>query len=276
MARFFSTQSTLAVHLMAKLKETPVKPRQNPLFRRSLPCAPRLFAFSWTWLTFFVALWLSWHLLAKFDFGYPLLYQHTSIKQTIDTYAPQNRYKHDFETTTDTERKALFHHIAQAVQLPPDKALKKLKAIHYTDHQGNTIPLLRTPELLHLVDVSYLIQRLNAVGQSLALIWIGLTSWLLLRKRCFPNRKQATLILLAGLGILGIFLISFGPTEVFYQLHRWIFPLGHPWFFYYQDSLMSTLMAAPTLFGWIALLLLLFTLAFFYMAQQIFKSQACI
>ena len=267
--------NTINCNIMAKLKETTVKPRKTPLFHRSLPCAPRLFALSWTWLTFFVALWLSWHLLAKFDFGYPFFYQYTHIKQTIDTYAPQNRYKHGFETTSDTERKTLFHQIAQAIQLPPDQALKQLKTIRYTN-QGQATPLLRPPEMLHLIDVSYLIQRLNAIGQSIALIWIGLTSWLLLRKRCFPNCKQASLILLAGLGILGILLIFVGPTEVFYQLHRWIFPPGHPWFFYYQDSLMTTLMAAPTLFGWIAGLLLLVTLSLFYLAQQIFKPQACI
>jgi hypothetical protein len=40
-----------------------------------------------------------------------------------------------------------------------------------------------------------------------------------------------------------------------------VFPEGHQWFFYYQDSLMSTLMKAPYLFGYIALALLVLTLA---------------
>jgi hypothetical protein len=47
-----------------------------------------------------------------------------------------------------------------------------------------------------------------------------------------------------------------GSKKVFYYLHTWIFPPEHPWFFYYQDSLMTTLMKAPDLFGLIAALLL--------------------
>jgi hypothetical protein len=47
-------------------------------------------------------------------------------------------------------------------------------------------------------------------------------------------------------------LLIAGPTQVFYQFHLWIFPADHQWFFYWQDSLMSTLMKAPVLFGGIA------------------------
>jgi hypothetical protein len=38
-------------------------------------------------------------------------------------------------------------------------------------------------------------------------------------------------------------------------MHVWVFPADHQWFFYYQDSLMSTLMKAPYLFGYIAVAL---------------------
>lgn len=60
------------------------------------------------------------------------------------------------------------------------------------------------------------------------------------------------------LGLLGfsalttITLILFGPTKMFYWLHTKIFPHNHQWFFYYQESLMTTLMKAPDLFGFIA------------------------
>jgi len=49
-----------------------------------------------------------------------------------------------------------------------------------------------------------------------------------------------------------VIVFSIGPENVFNQLHIWVFPKENEWFFYYQDSLMSTLMLAPTLFGWIA------------------------
>jgi hypothetical protein len=45
-----------------------------------------------------------------------------------------------------------------------------------------------------------------------------------------------------------------GPVQVFYVLHELVFPAGHEWFFYYQDSLMSMMMQAPNLFGPIAVL----------------------
>src|SRR5690606_5060552 len=59
--------------------------------------------------------------------------------------------------------------------------------------------------------------------------------------------------------ITGITLVIFitGPTKVFYWLHEQIFPDEHEWFFYYQDSLMTTLMKAPDLFGFIAVILVI-------------------
>lgn len=63
-------------------------------------------------------------------------------------------------------------------------------------------------------------------------------------------------IQLAGLAVLsaviGIILAVIGPKAVFTQMHIWVFPPQHKWFFYYQDSLMSTMMHAPVLFGGIA------------------------
>jgi uncharacterized membrane protein len=60
---------------------------------------------------------------------------------------------------------------------------------------------------------------------------------------------------LMSLSVLSIILI--GPKQVFYHLHEMIFPADHAWFFYYQDSLMATLMKAPDLFGGIALVIVM-------------------
>ncbi|MFN2223885.1 MAG: DUF1461 domain-containing protein, partial [Candidatus Promineifilaceae bacterium] len=43
----------------------------------------------------------------------------------------------------------------------------------------------------------------------------------------------------------------------------WICPPGHQWFFYYQDSLMTTMMKAPVLFAGIAAEWLVLTIAVF-------------
>lgn len=62
------------------------------------------------------------------------------------------------------------------------------------------------------------------------------------------------MLTLVGLvAAIGAVLLIVGPEKVFNQLHIWVFPDDHQWFFYYQDSLMSTMMFAPHLFGWIGL-----------------------
>jgi len=45
-----------------------------------------------------------------------------------------------------------------------------------------------------------------------------------------------------------------GPQKVFYTLHEWIFAGMAPWHFYFQDSLMTTMLTEP-LFGSISILL---------------------
>jgi hypothetical protein len=43
-----------------------------------------------------------------------------------------------------------------------------------------------------------------------------------------------------------------GPQRVFYALHEWIFAGMAPWHFYFQDSLMTTMLTEP-LFGSISI-----------------------
>ena len=47
-------------------------------------------------------------------------------------------------------------------------------------------------------------------------------------------------------------MLLIGAKRVFYSLHDLIFPAEHQWFFYYQDSLMSTMMKAPDFFAYVA------------------------
>jgi hypothetical protein len=67
----------------------------------------------------------------------------------------------------------------------------------------------------------------------------------------------------AVLAVAVIAVLLIGPKTVFYTLHTWVFPAGHAWFFYYQDSLMTTLMQAPNLFAGIAAEVLLLTVTLF-------------
>ena len=55
--------------------------------------------------------------------------------------------------------------------------------------------------------------------------------------------------------------LAIGPQNVFYILHEWFFANKAQWHFYFQDSLMTTLLPEP-IFGSIAVLLV--TTAFLF------------
>jgi hypothetical protein len=202
------------------------------------------------------SLYLSWRCLAAADFLYPVWYDHAGIGPHIDRYAPQNRYRDRFGDTGRAERLAIFAAIARAVR---DDA-RGLETLTYTDADGVSRTLLRPPEIVHLQDVARLITRLERAGLAACLLFAGLVLWLRYRRQTLPRLRR--LLAWTGLGVaaaVGIVLLI-GPRAVFYRFHVWVFPEGHQWFFYYQDSLMSTLMKAPYLFGYIAVALLVLTL----------------
>src|SRR5690606_20238475 len=76
------------------------------------------------------------------------------------------------------------------------------------------------------------------------------------QKLAFPALKKILLGFLFVLVILALTVLLIGTTKVFYWLHIKVFPDEHEWFFFYQDSLMTTLMKAPDLFGFISVLLI--------------------
>ena len=67
-----------------------------------------------------------------------------------------------------------------------------------------------------------------------------------------------------------VFLV--GPTKIFYAGHELIFPDNHQWFFYYEDSLMSTMMKAPDLFGPIACELAVVTFLIWFLLLAIVRN----
>lgn len=197
-----------------------------------------------------LALWLSWQALVPVDFGYGLAYRLMDIEQHVQRFGPQNRYKDDFERTTPAEQKRLFGAIVTAIQNDGDE----LRTIFYTTNDGRRHTLLREAEAIHLQDVANLIDLFDKAALVSALLLAGIAGFLKVRQFPAPSIPQ----MLGGLGVLllgcGLILLIAGPTNTFYWLHVQIFPDDHEWFFYYQDSLMTTLMKAPDLFGFIAAL----------------------
>jgi hypothetical protein len=200
------------------------------------------------------ALWLSWRALSLVDFGYPVFYDMLDIAGHIDTFGPQNRYKSGFEITTRGERLRLFGEIVHAIH----HSGAGLAEIRYHGPDGHPIDfLLRAPEVGHLQDVAKLLSRLAPLGW-LAVAWAGI-HLLLIRQRSWrvPRLRRLLGVSLAATATGVAAVIATGPRRVFYWMHEQVFPPDHPWFFYYQDSLMSTMMKAPDLFAGIAALLLL-------------------
>lgn len=199
-----------------------------------------------------VAMTLSWVILAQSNFLYTVWHDHAGIGEGVTKFGPKNRYKPGFGETTAAQRAALFSEINIAVHAGGDG----LAQIEYqTPSSKGVQKMLRKPEIDHLVDVANLISLLKWVAIVNALIWALLLFFALRTKKVLFGWLSQ----LGGIGgvlvLAATIILLIGPVKVFNQLHIWIFPKENQWFFYYQDSLMSTLMMAPNLFGWIAVAL---------------------
>ena len=194
------------------------------------------------------SLFLSWRALAAADFLFPLWYDVADIGAHIEEFGPQNRYRDKFEETSQSARLEAFAAIGRAVR---DDG-RGLDSLTYVDASGRSRTLLRPPEIVHLQDVARLIGILEPAGLAACVLFIALLYWLRRQPLELPGLGRlvggTVLFVMALVGLVW----AIGPRDVFYVFHEWVFPAGHQWFFYYQESLMSTLMKAPDLFGYIA------------------------
>lgn len=209
---------------------------------------------------FFTALFIAWHALSSVNFLYPLWHEVLDIDDTVHVYAPQNRHRHGFERTTGAEQARLFAAILHAVE----NGGRGLENLHYRDAAGKPIDFLLTaPEIVHLRDVARLVHAFQLFGWTCSLLFIVVGASLRIKPAPRPPMKKM-LVYFTAITLLAISVIlAIGAKTVFYKLHTWIFPPGHQWFFYYQDSLMTTLMKAPVLFAGIAAEWLVLTIAVF-------------
>lgn len=203
-------------------------------------------------LSFLVTLPASWWVLSKADFFYSPLYDNIGIAKHITKYAPQNmRGRMGFENTSKEERVALFHGIVEAINSHGEG----LKNLSYDDtnlqkgHQSQQ--LLTQAEVIHLQDVANLLDKLKSLAIALIIFWIVIVAFLKFKKVTLPPTKDLLVSTFVIIVLLSAVLLI-GPEKVFNQLHIWVFPDNHQWFFYYEESLMSTMMKAPDLFAYIA------------------------
>lgn len=195
---------------------------------------------------------LAWHLLAQANFAYPTGYKMLGLDTHIAEFAPINRYIHGFEFTRPKDHWDLFAQITHSVQNHGEG----LKDIHFTLPNNTQIPLMHTAEIIHLQDVSNLIHQFYLAGIAGFFMWIISLAIAYRQKLSFPSLRNIVLGFCGGIFVVSSIVLSLGATKVFYWLHTKVFPEGHQWFFYYEDSLMTTLMKAPDIFAFIAALLL--------------------
>lgn len=194
-----------------------------------------------------VSLWLAWTILSAGNFFYPQLHELIDIQDTIAEYAPQNIYKSGLDQTTPEQRADLFRQILHGVNHNGEG----LQSIQYSNAGGDSLGLLLRPaEVTHLRDVARLLASFRKVAYAtLAILVVAV---LVFRKRQLQLPRPTYLLAATAMAVLlAVLIISLtGAKQVFYRLHTVVFPSGHQWFFYYEESLMTLLMKAPDIFAW--------------------------
>lgn len=196
-----------------------------------------------------VSLALGWVMLSAVNYSYPIWHDHAQIGWAIEKYGGINQYKTGFDLTTRAQRIELFSGISHAI----NHGGEGLEDLEYKVPGHPTQKLLREAEIVHLQDVANLVSVGKTIAIGAVLVWICIWLYFYLGQRKLPSLKLQMLVMGVFVAGTGLLVVMLGAKEVFYKMHEWVFPDNHEWFFYYQDSLMSTMMYAPNLFGWIAI-----------------------
>ncbi|MBA6292375.1 DUF1461 domain-containing protein [Colwellia sp. MB3u-70] len=203
------------------------------------------------------SLGISWQVSKATNFLYHVWYQTLEINTVISKSVPKNTQgKRDFPIKDVKLHEKKFADIVQSIHHHGDG----LTDISYLNHQGILQKLLTTSEVQHLQDVANLLDNMSKLWWGNLLFLLSLLIFyghkvkqLTIESiRAMPTAKQKLISLACFVFLVIAMLGIWGFTKVFYYLHTVIFPNDHQWFFYYQDSLMSSLMKAPDIFAAIA------------------------
>jgi len=196
------------------------------------------------------SLGLSWQVNKSVNFFYGFWYSQLNIEHVIKTYVPQNTQgKKDFANTDTQQHLRSFNQIVNEIH----NSGQGLSELSYLNENNQNRILLTKSEVIHLQDVSVLINRLRSVSAINFMLLVIIVGGVYYIKQPEPPRKDKYIAVIMPSALIFIVLGAFGFTDVFYYLHTLVFPDNHQWFFYYQESLMSSLMKAPDLFAGIAI-----------------------
>ncbi len=200
------------------------------------------------------ALLIAWYGVSGLNFFYSTFYEYVGVGENIVEYGPLNRNRSGFENTTKLEHERLMSELVRAI----NNNGEGLREIQYFDNEGRALDsLLTEPEVIHLQDVAKLVSRFNVAGWLAAALLVAMIVIALRLRLSVPGLAKLVVYTIGSIVVLGLGVLIIGPVKVFYWLHEWIFPAKNQWFFYYEDSLMTTMLKAPVIFGPIAVAWLL-------------------
>ena len=207
---------------------------------------------------FCICLSISWHIFSQNNFLFGQLYEYNEIQEHVEKYAPQNRNRDNFDITTKTEHVRIFSEIVEAIN---NNGFGLDEIVYKTDDGKVIDKFLTEAEIEHLHDVSVLVKNANIANIFLMLAFFGLILFFWVYKVIKGRYFWKPFSVLAAffnmyflLTILGAAIFAIGPQNIFYILHELFFANKGQWYFYFQESLMTTLMP-ETIFASIAVLL---------------------
>ncbi len=217
--------------------------------------------------SFLTALFVAWKLLLPINYGYSVFYQWLDINSHIQTFAPQNRQgKNGFEQTSAEDHHQLFADISKAI----NHSGEGLRELTY-QADGQTRILLTDSEATHLEDVARLVDVMMPAGWVILGLWLLLVIAASVRKVPLPTLGNSVMTLIIVGLLLLVLVFAIGPHNIFRAFHELVFPPENQWFFYYQDSLMTTLMKAPDIFFAITVLWALIAVVCYLIQAAIMK-----
>ena len=191
------------------------------------------------------------------------------IQPHIDRYAPQNRFgKGNFVHTDKKQHVELFQEVVNAI----NNHGAGLDKISFKTNDRTSL-MFTEAEVIHLQDVANLIDKLFIVWLIAGLIFLILAIFYIKTNSPTPSFKTKTAAIITLLASVVLVFITFGFKKIFYYLHTVVFPDDHQWFFYYQESLMSTFMKAPDLFAAMSLNLIVVVLLIYILAYKLFSNK---
>ena len=231
--------------------------------------------FSLTLALLVSCLYVSWQVLSQVNFLYNQIYDYNNLEAHVSEFAPKNRNgKESFALTTKAERVRVFIDIAHEINTGGDG----LGTITYSTENadGNTTFLIEA-ERDHLQDVANLVSSLKPIGALIASLLIAFYAFCwyykVSRYQYFwrPSSIFVSFLQIATVAALFVAItFALGPQQTFYLLHEWAFSDKAQWHFYFQDSLMTTLMP-EIVFANIAALIGIFTVLTWLAANFILR-----